>query len=87
MLIRGYSDVSITRAGVRNDLVCDLNWGAYFKLDTDVRELFPFINGTVENARYYERPLHVRFGHHIFNKISANDRTQAAVWAVKNRIV
>lgn len=63
MRIGGYSDVSITRAGVRNDRVCDLNWGAYFKLDTDVRELFPYINQVADNARYYGRPLHVRFVH------------------------
>ena len=50
MLIRGYSDVSISRSGVRRDRVCDLNWGVYFKLDADVREIFPYINGTVEGA-------------------------------------
>jgi len=61
MLIRGYSDVSISRSGVRRDRVCDLNWGVYFKLDADVRELFPYINGTVEGAQYYDRPPHVRF--------------------------
>lgn len=67
MLIRGYSGVSISRSGVRTDRLCDLNWGVYFKLDADVRELFPYINGTVEGARYYDRPLHVRFVRHGAN--------------------
>ena len=61
MLIRGYTHFSITSAGVRNDLLCDRNWCVSFKFDADVRELFPYINGTIEKARYQLRPLHVRF--------------------------
>jgi len=61
MFIQGYSDVSISRSGVRHDRVCDLNWGVYFKFDADIRELFPYINGAVDGAKYYDRPLHVRF--------------------------
>ncbi|MGD9332836.1 MAG: LuxR C-terminal-related transcriptional regulator [Desulfobacterales bacterium] len=63
MLIKAYSDVSVTRSGVRNDRVCDLNWGAYFKFDVDIRELFPYINGTVHKARYRLHPLHVQFSY------------------------
>ena len=63
MLIQGCSDVSIARSGVRNDFVCDLMWGAHFKFDTDVSILFPYINGSVKEARYYDRPPHVRFNH------------------------
>ena len=63
MLISGYSEVSVSRSGVRNDRVCDLNWGAYFKFDTDIRELFPYINGAVKKARYRLRPLHVQFSY------------------------
>jgi len=61
MLITGYSDLSLTRGGVMQDLASDPVWGAYFKLDNDIREIFPFINGTVEKVRYQLRPLHVRF--------------------------
>jgi DNA-binding CsgD family transcriptional regulator/ArsR family metal-binding transcriptional regulator len=63
MLVRGVSEVSVSRSGVRNDRVCDLNWGAYFRLDADVRGIFPYINGTAERARYHDRPLHVQFDH------------------------
>jgi DNA-binding CsgD family transcriptional regulator/ArsR family metal-binding transcriptional regulator len=61
MFIQGYSDLSITRNYIRNDVVCDLKWGAYFKLNTDVRELFPYVNSTVKDAKYHYRPPHVQF--------------------------
>ena len=61
MLINGYSDLSVSRAGVRSDIVCDLKWGAYFKFDSDIRKLFPYINAAVSGARYRQRPLHVSF--------------------------
>lgn len=61
MLISGYSGVSITRGGIARDLSSKLIWGLYFKLDNDIRELFPYINSTAEQARYQLHPLHVRF--------------------------
>ena len=63
MMIQGFSDVSFARAGVRNDIVCDRQWGACFKLDGDVRSLFPYINGEVPGTRFSFRPFHVRFEH------------------------
>lgn len=85
MLIRGYSDVSISRSGMRNDCEGSSYWGACFKLDGDVRELFPYVNGSQKEARYSLGPHTVK-SHiiHIFNKLNVNDRTQAAVWAVQN---
>ena len=56
----GYGEVSITRTGVRSDRLCNLRWGVHFKLDTDVRRLFPYINSTVNHAQYHDRPLCVR---------------------------
>ncbi len=61
MLVERVSDVSITRSGVRNDVVCDLNWGATFRLDADVRRVFPYINAQADKPRYHERPLHIQF--------------------------
>ena len=61
MLIKGFSDLSVTRTGMRQDRVCDLNWGAYCRLDNDVSELFPYINAAVDKARYQVHPHHVRF--------------------------
>jgi DNA-binding CsgD family transcriptional regulator/ArsR family metal-binding transcriptional regulator len=61
MLIRGYSDVSISRSGMRNDCEGSFYWGVSFKLDNDVRELFPYINGSQTEARYSLRPLNVQF--------------------------
>ena len=61
MLIQNYSDVIISRTGTRNDVVCNLRWGAHFKIDNDIRKVFPYINGSIEGARYHYRPLHVGF--------------------------
>jgi len=36
-------------------------WSASFKLDQDVRHLFPYINTALDEALYYEKPEHVRF--------------------------
>jgi len=36
-------------------------WSASFKLDKDVRSLFPYINAAMDDALYYEKPEHVRF--------------------------
>ena len=32
-----------------------------FTLDADVSPLFPYINGLIEDAVWYERPFHIRF--------------------------
>lgn len=36
-------------------------WSASFRLDQDVRHLFPYINAKLDEALYYENPAHVRF--------------------------
>jgi DNA-binding CsgD family transcriptional regulator/ArsR family metal-binding transcriptional regulator len=36
-------------------------WSASFRLDQEVRNLFPYINASLDDALYYERPEHVRF--------------------------
>jgi len=61
MLIQKTSDLTISRTGTRNDVVCNLRWGAYFKVDNDIRKIFPYVNGSVQGARYHFRPLHVAF--------------------------
>jgi DNA-binding CsgD family transcriptional regulator/ArsR family metal-binding transcriptional regulator len=61
MFITGYSDLSLTRGGILQDLSSEPTWGAYFKLDNNIREIFPFINATVAKVRYQLRPLHIRF--------------------------
>ena len=36
-------------------------WLTSFTLDADVSPLFPYINGLIEDAVWYERPFHIRF--------------------------
>lgn len=57
MRLKGYSDFSVSRAGVKSDAFR----GAYFRLDQNVRDLFPLINATVENAKYHDGPEHIGF--------------------------
>ncbi|UCD33428.1 MAG: hypothetical protein JSV38_06050 [Desulfobacterales bacterium] len=59
-IIKGYSEFSLSRAGVRSDLVGP-SMGAYFKIDHDVSELLPYINATYPDAKFYEQPEHVQF--------------------------
>ncbi len=61
MLIRGYSEYSLTQAGIRSNLDPLLNYGAYFKLENDVSEIFPFLNAEIEHARLFDNPEHIQF--------------------------
>ena len=38
-------------------------WSLSFKLNQDVSPLFPYINGGMEDALWYEHPGHIRFLH------------------------
>ncbi len=57
MLVKGYSDVSISRAGV----LYRASLGAHFRLDNDVRQLFPYINRAVQDAKFYDQPEYIQF--------------------------
>ncbi len=37
------------------------NLGAHFKLDNDVSQLFPYINATFQDAKFYDKPEYVQF--------------------------
>lgn len=57
MIIKGYSDFSLSRAGV----MFGANLGAHFKLDNDVSQLFPYINATFQDAKFYDKPEYIQF--------------------------
>jgi DNA-binding CsgD family transcriptional regulator/ArsR family metal-binding transcriptional regulator len=57
MIIKGYSDFSLSRVGV----MFGANMGAHFKFDNDVTRLFPYINATVKNAKFYDKPEYIQF--------------------------
>jgi ArsR family metal-binding transcriptional regulator/DNA-binding CsgD family transcriptional regulator len=57
MIIKGYSDFSLSKAGVMFGGFL----GAHFKFDDDVSRLFPYINATVKNAKYYDTPEYIQF--------------------------
>lgn len=61
MRIKGYSDFSLSKSGVKSYTSPDASWGAYFRLDSVVCDLFPFINATVKDAKLYDAPEHIQF--------------------------
>lgn len=57
MFIKTFSDFSLSKAGV----LSGANLGTHFKLDNDVSQLFPYINATVEDAKFYNKPEYIQF--------------------------
>jgi DNA-binding CsgD family transcriptional regulator/ArsR family metal-binding transcriptional regulator len=66
MFIQGYSEfrcliTALTQPSSNTDSTGSKICSASFKLDQDVRPLFPYINAALDEAVYYEKPEHVRF--------------------------
>jgi len=59
-ILEGFAAFSMQQAGVIA-LRSQRSWGAFFKLNGDVRAVFPYINATVREAHYGKRPEHIRF--------------------------
>ncbi len=57
MFIKGYSEVSLSRTGI----LYGAYQGAHFKLNNDVSLLFPYINATLQDARFHDKPEHIQF--------------------------
>jgi DNA-binding CsgD family transcriptional regulator/ArsR family metal-binding transcriptional regulator len=60
MIINGYTDFSLSKAGICS-LETRFPWGAYFKLDSDIRAVFPYINRDATGVRYFEQPEYLQF--------------------------
>lgn len=67
MAVTSYSEVycvasdPMASGSDRDRIPADLWWSLSFKPDPDTAYLFPYINGALEDALWYERPDHVRF--------------------------
>jgi len=57
-MIKGFSNFSMDAPGCHPGVTV---YKAYFKLLTDVSDLFPFINAVAENPTYHEKPNHIQF--------------------------
>jgi DNA-binding CsgD family transcriptional regulator/ArsR family metal-binding transcriptional regulator len=57
MFIKGYSELSLSRAGILTGGML----GAHFRLDTNVSQLFPYINATFEDAKFFDKPEYILF--------------------------
>jgi DNA-binding CsgD family transcriptional regulator/ArsR family metal-binding transcriptional regulator len=62
-LIKSYSNLSFFTPEplLRSGSLGDALMTARFTLDTDVSELFPYINTVVQGAFFYEKPLFIKF--------------------------
>lgn len=58
MLVKEYSDFVLENPGCHPGAPV---LRANFKLNTDITELFPYINAVGENAIYYDQPHYVQF--------------------------
>lgn len=61
MLVKKYTDFSMSRVGMRTDFIPGPSWDARFKLDNDIRRLFPYINSVLPGSRYHEKPEYIQF--------------------------
>jgi ArsR family metal-binding transcriptional regulator len=59
-MIKGFSHFLMETIGCGPDTAIPL-WKATCNLDTDVSELFPFINAIVDDAKYYDKPHYIEF--------------------------
>jgi DNA-binding CsgD family transcriptional regulator/ArsR family metal-binding transcriptional regulator len=57
MFVKGYSDFSLSKSGILQNSL----WGAYFRLDNDVSELFPYINAKIKAAKLFDTPRRIQF--------------------------
>ena len=84
MLVQGYSDFSLDTP----DPIIRLGgsiWNAHFRLDTDVSELFPYINAAVEGATYYEKPHYIAFPLGDFHCSLYGDKVAAGAFEDRNQ--
>ena len=57
--LSGYKNFSVTRVGV---MTCAWpKMGARFEVDHDLRPLFPYINASLADAKYFDTPKHIQF--------------------------
>ena len=63
MFVKGYYDFSLRKAGApfRTGSEYDAQMFAYFRLDGDIPQLFPYINAVAKSASLLENPPFIRF--------------------------
>ncbi|QTA90958.1 LuxR C-terminal-related transcriptional regulator [Desulfonema magnum] len=87
MLIKGYSDFSLSKVGIKSSFVPAASWGAHFKLDNDVSELFPYINATFKDAVFYDKPEYIKFVIDGFQCVLYPDDVIAAPFTNRNQAI
>jgi ArsR family metal-binding transcriptional regulator/DNA-binding CsgD family transcriptional regulator len=61
MFIKGYSSVTVSKSGIISDYMPVASYGVHFRLENDVRVLFPYLNAYFPEAEYFDRPEYIRF--------------------------
>ena len=77
MFVEGYSDFSLEAPGCSPGVIA---YSAHFKLDTDVTDLFPYINAVAEDTTYYDEPHHIQFSLEGFKCALYPDKAVMAVF-------
>lgn len=57
MLISKYYDFYLSKAGI----MAGHCLGAHFKIDNDIGMLFPYINATIKDCKFVDKPAHIQF--------------------------
>lgn len=57
MIKKEFSEISLSKAGI----LTTGYYGAYFKLISDLHFLFPYLNSTLDESRFYDRPEYLQF--------------------------
>ena len=63
MLVRGFTDIQMMRAGINTAHYGIPGWGASVTLDTDISPVFPYINAALEASRFFDSPQRIQFFH------------------------
>ena len=61
MLIKGYSELTLTLSGILPSVEPVRSYGVYFRLDNDISLLFPYIKADISGAVYFDSPEYVQF--------------------------
>ncbi len=76
MIIKGYSDFSMTPSGVMPSIAPVRSYGIYFRLDNDISLLFPYIKADISRVVYLDSPDSVQF---MFNNVKCTLYTDEVI--------
>ena len=83
-MIKGFSEFSLEAPACHPGVTV---YKAYFKLMSDVSDLFPFINAVGENAVYHDKPHHIQFTLHKYRIALYPDEVHIAMFENRHQAI